>query len=360
MDELDFLASDLKTAIGQPVTLSQIKALIENRKIASLKDLFPAEQASNVDKIFYYWDKRGRKQVSEQKVVFADYEYIAVKSEKYSQQSDKYYHAVWVIGVENGKPWVHRLQWGEDFENDSFEWTAQHIRKCMGFQTATTEPYTFELDKTVRIQGDLSLTKVSTIEQYRKRLVIDAVEHAKRKFDSEFERSNDVAIETEQKADVQKATELFKADNFEELKLLRKKYDIHGRRENTDTEIASWSGKSKLLARERERQNYRGLIEKEAQLAETYARAQPDPQGQQVNFRIGNHIIIVANAVWNGDPSSVSVRDGMFSTDIIIYQPTTLVAIHDEHGQTTVPLDQGVYRAGFLLRHRADVSHHRR
>lgn len=368
MENLEKIAQELEQATKQQtITLSDLKTLIENRKIAALKHLFPDEQAQNIDKIFYYFDKKGRKQVTSQKIVFNDFEYVAVQSEKYSQRSGKYYHAVWVLGVENGKPWIHRLEWSSVFEDENYKWTAESIRARMGFSSATTEPYSFELNKTVRIQGDLTLTKISTIENLLGLRVMNAKYEAEKAVKQKFASIVEAKVKAEIAKDVADADQFIATKNWNALKIIRQKYNIHGKREETSQKISSeyyakvaWNGHpntpaelliyNKLYAQS----NTAAQVTSASAEAEAYTRAQPEPEGKQVCFRMGNHVITVEKAFLN---EKELIRGGVIP-EITVYQPTSFVAIHDEHGTTIVNLSRGVYRASFLTRHITDQNHH--
>lgn len=350
MMDIDSLAQDLQRAMASvTVTMQELRELIQQRKVSALISLLGDAQKANINKMFYYYDERGHKQVTNTKIMFDDYEYIVVRSEKYSPNSQKIYHAVWVLGVENGKPWLHRLPWNQDFENEAFTWTAEYVRKCMGFSVSTAEPYTFELNKTVRVQGDLTITLTQTWDSYVEILRDKIVDKATWKCWTKFQDSVIDEVRKEVDADIAVAKKAYQESDYQVLRGLKAKYGLKCRFANTATEIG-FVGYELLVKREAEKRNYYVMEAQAKQEAENYAKIQPAIT-KQINFRIGNHVITVKDAMES---------DLEHLPCIVVPKKATLVAVHDEHGQTVLSLNSGVYRLNLLDRHRTDVNVHGR
>ncbi len=347
MNELEKLAQELENELKREknqLSLSELAELIKNRKIAKIKELFDDERhRQNIDKIFYYYDKKGRKQVANAQIVFRDEEYIAVRTEKYSINRKDYYHAVFVIGKEDGNFWIHRLEWDSNFENDNFLWTKEYIRKKMGFQTdaeyvSIEGLLQIELNETVRLQGDLCITKTGDFKSACDSL---RVEIERRVFkdliydefnSSEYSLLRKLTDELKKEVTEEEILEYKEEQGWKRLTEKRKKL--------ARDMIASRKASQKLSQIKAElKQKYRDRFEKVLEKELT---------PRQCNFVLGNHIVAVDKAI--------QLRDVLNNptNSFIVVEEAEMWVIHQEHRNKRYKLEKGQYRLDLLRRHITD------
>jgi hypothetical protein len=367
---LEEMAAQLKTATtNHIVTLDEIKGYIQNRKILAFQNLFDDErQKEQAYKPFYMYDKKGRKQTGDEEIVFENHEYLVIRATKGWREPPKWarkngetadwYHSVWVVGIDSGKPWIHRLEWDSNFESDDFEWTREYILKKMHFNASADEIQQYEELQIVRLQGDLTIEKLQTLEDKILNEKSYHIGEAKRKYQSEFEAKIkvDFAEEINQKyapieADALEAGRLedlkerSKADQIQ-LRDIKKKYgitartyltgEVRGRREN---DIISDILKRETVAQKHESALASHLVDVEKEFNEIFLKQ----ESRQINLRFGNHLIIVEKGI--------QLRNNEI---LIIDENSPCFIIHDEHENRKTTLGAGVYRFGLLARHITD------
>lgn len=151
--------------------LDEIAYYIRNRKIDDLKKLFPESRHDVVYYMFFKYDKNHNKHNGDEEIIYEDNEYIVVRSTRaFNTYRGEYYHGIQVIGVdpENNQPWIHRLTWIQQFEDEKEmkQLTKEKIKQYMGFTKEFERNKVFlhmKLDETVRVQGDLTIRKVTEI-----------------------------------------------------------------------------------------------------------------------------------------------------------------------------------------------------
>lgn len=382
IDEIEKLAAQLREKTHHEthhITLDEIENLIKNRHISQLQDLFSADERKKEQtyKLFYMYDRKGRRQVGNEKIVYKDHEYLVVRATRGWREPSKaarkrhdaqagFYHAAWVFGIADGNPWIHRLEWDANFENDVFKWTREYILKKMRFSASVDDIISFENDiisfekgEVIRLQGDLTIQKTQTIQEYEEFLKNNYLYAEKNQFWKNFEKiaieKNKTEIDTrksEIEADATLAESLDKSEKTKAgshtLKRLKKKYGITdgitARRTRIDSKIRNkkYAIDAEILIREREKQGYDTLLANHLLNAEkTFVMIL---QQKQINVRIGNHLIIVERA-----QKTRSNED-----EVVVLEDSRCYIIHDEHENRIITLDAGMYRFGLLARHITD------
>jgi len=137
-DLVDDLEQELQDQ-QETATLADIAEAIENRRIQETKTLVASDEDDEkaVDKFFYHYTGRRRRQTSTVEVAFQSANYLLVRSEMYSAKKANYddngdgtYHAGWVIGVDPDQDsgfFIHRLDHTQKLEDDSYDWTEQLV-----------------------------------------------------------------------------------------------------------------------------------------------------------------------------------------------------------------------------------------
>lgn len=347
----------LKTKKEEPViNLEYIATLIDNRQMAKLKKIFNESVATQIDLMFYYYNEKRWRLKSNQKIVFMDNEYIVVRAIRgYNEYKDSYYHAVWVIGIDDSGAWIHRLEWNYEFENDKTVWDRGIIKDFMGFHETISEKIErIPKGKSIRLQGDLVIMKKEEFMDY---IINDKIEVFLTNYRYKYRDLVYKRIEKEKKyngvqIEVLRDIDKWVHANQEERKKIRKKYGLEN---NTSYVINYLHGyKFEAMRKYRERR-YKEIgadkiiryiddnFKTNLVLIDSFAKK---IKTGQVNFTIGNHLIIFSNAN-KGHISSWST-----SNEMIIKDSSYLFVIHDEHQNKVLRLDSGVYNIRLLNRHR--------
>lgn len=368
MDVIESLAAQLRAkSETHIITLDEVENLIKNRHIAQLQALFSDErQKEQAYKPFYQYDKKGRRQVGDERIAYKNHEYLVVvatkgwrepskAARKYYDAQAGFYHSAWVFGIADGNPWIHRLEWDDNFENDAFEWTREYILTKMHFSASVDEITSFEKGQVIRLQGDLTTQKTQTLQEYKESLKNNYLYAERNQFYNNFEKvaleANKTEIDTrkgEIEADAKLAESLDKSEKTKAeantLRDLKKKYGITART-RIDSTIRSnkYAVDAEILRREKDKQGYDTLLANQLIKAEkTFDEDFMKLQTKQVNVRLGNHLIVVERAKITRN------------NEVVVLEDSQCYIIHDEHENRIVTLDAGMYRFGLLARHITD------
>lgn len=338
------------------INLEYIATLIDNRQMAKLKKIFNESVATQIDLMFYYYNEKRWRLKSNQKIVFMDNEYIVVRAMRGHNEYQKcYYHAIWVIGIDDSGAWMHRLEWNHEFENDKMVWDKELIKKFMGFHESISEKIErIPKDKSMRLQGDLVITKRDEFMDY---IINQKIEVFLSNYSYKYRELIYKRIEKEKgyndaQIKILRDIEKWKHGNQEERKEIRKKYNLG----NSSYVINRLHEENRFeAARKYRERRYKEIgadkilryiedsFKTNLVLIDSFAKK---IKTGQVNFTIGNHLIIFSNAN-KGQISSWST-----SNDMVIKDSSYLFVIHDEHQNKVLRLDSGVYNIRLLNRHR--------
>lgn len=357
------------------VTLNDIEDCILNRHIAKLKGFFNEDmQKQNVDKMFYKMDKNEMQQVSDEKIVYQDDEYICVRSTRaYARHG--WYHMVLVFGVDE-LPWVHRLLHDMNFEDNTYVWTREQILRKMRFDKSIksdSESFTWKNRETVRIQGDLSIMKLQSLDEHldnvRTSQARDAEWDFHRKFNEEIskEHENDVqhfdGVMNEVRGitrDIITHPEGYEGGALDQIRLkeIRVQYNLRRVRYDFMESQLRWM-KDMELRRIVDVEARSQGIEKKQKDAKAKAERMFDTgylpglraKQKQMNLRAGNHLIVIEK-VYAFDPD----KWGGINDDILVVEEggTLCYTIHDEHQNKQIILAPGRYEFTLLERHQQD------
>jgi len=252
--------------------------------------------------------------------VYEDDEYLVVRAllgyykaskvaRKYYGAKARSYHNIFVFGKdENGKFWVHRLPWGEDYcEDENFVFTKEKIRELMGFKHDLTEITTLKKDEPVRIHGDLTLTKVRELEEFVREVKLRNYYKVVAKLKEQITEEEVVRV-------------------FESVKKEKRWRVLNAERKEIIKD---------MIIQQRERE-INEIVERETakEIEELKKTA------KQMNMRIGNHIVIVSRAVC--PPCYV---------DFLVFDSASVFFLHDEHENVCIKLGPGMYYVSLLRRH---------
>ena len=313
--------------------LIAIRKLIEKRKVAALKNIFNDErQAMQISMLMYYYDRKGRRYATKPEILFHDNEYLVVRALRGYNTKGSPYHAVWVIGIEDNQPWIHRLPWRRVFEEKDWKPTKEEIKEIMGFdKTAERNKTTLEIKKgeTIRLQGDLAIRMQNTLE--------DALE---REVTSKKSLAVGWSLRLEKiEEEAAKITE-------EEIREAQKKLGYKRLTKKRRKEI------TQMLARERAdkwiEENILSKIDTDKVKRETYEKWTKETK--QCNLILGNHVIIIEKGVRESELSSIAPDNR-----VIVPEETTLHLLHNEHGGGKLRILPGIYRFELLRRHVTDI-----
>ena len=346
----------------EQVSLETLKAYIAERKIARMKSLFDGEQQiRQIEYLFYYFNKRHYREANEPEILFETRDYIVVRGLRGYSEYNGYYHAVWVIGIDNNIPWIHRLQWVSLFEESKPKITEDMIREWMHFDKSVQPEQKFNVGERVRIQGDLVIQKTDSIEgfaaihnselqdiaiAFRDEFDKKAKEEFKDEIDEENIKKDSDAVYKIRNKRVSKRTK----EDYQFMDDIRKKYDLddyHSIVNQLDEvlHMREW----KAITDAQKKYHYDGMLQKH--LLPHIKRLMPDyikdesKFVKQINKRLGNHLIIIERAQQNHDESARGIR---------VFKDTICHVIHDQHENKTVKLDPGIYDIELLTRHVTD------
>ena len=164
--------------LKQKITTFYLADLIINRKITKLVNMFPKHETDKirqVKEIFKHecqniYDGKMRKNKLGSQIVYLDDNYVVVRIvlpnyNYYSEYvSASNHHRCVALGVDNNQVWIHELPWAYFFDYDDHVWTLDNIKTVMRFDEELKQDIIFNVNSTVRIQGDITITKIKTLE----------------------------------------------------------------------------------------------------------------------------------------------------------------------------------------------------
>jgi hypothetical protein len=148
-------------------SLEEIETYIKDRRVEELAALYTGlRQKHHCRRMFFYYDKTGARRDGVVSIVLREADRIVVRTQSQKHLHDQEINAVYVFGIDNNFPWVHRLQWPDkgEFENARFKWTRNAVNQFMGFFDDLRD--SFEMDKVYRIQGDLCIRQLKDWKSY--------------------------------------------------------------------------------------------------------------------------------------------------------------------------------------------------
>lgn len=375
--------------------LAEVPAAVEDRNRAALRETLvdDDDDATALDKWFCHY-QGGSEQASAVESLAvgggegstSDVEYVLVRSEMYSRNKaargsdddDGSYHAVWVIGPDgDGQDYfIHRVEWRKQFETplDEAGWTVADVRSWLGYEAPlppADEP--LEAGTWHQLQGDVIVKRVSiTLKELIDEEATNEAEREQRQTRrAAKEAALEGAIEASPLTDHDNVTARLKSFHgppMLEIQVHQSKTsglkDIQsalGIEEETIREMMDdeWQ---RLTANRREELLCRkikqavtdrvGDIEVPSQetlyeAAIDEAQTQPAENRQQQHLIVGNHLVTIADGV---EPyPGPTVQEGAAS--ILVPEPTTIHAVHDEHGQRRREINPGIITLDVMERH---------
>lgn len=313
-------------------------------------------------------------------------EYVLVRSEMYSRNKaargpdddDGSYHAVWVIGPDgDGQDYfIHRVEWRSSFETPLKEanWTVADVRSWLGYEAPlppADEP--LEPETWYQLQGDVIVKRVATTLE--EQIDADATEEVTCKQRQARHDAKEAALGEAVEAspltdhdDVTARLRSFRGPPMLKiqvdqsktpgLKQVQSALDIE---EDTIREMMDDEWKQ-LTANRREQLLCRKIkqavtdrvgdieVPSEEALYEAAveeARTQAAENRQQQHLIVGNHLVTIEDGV-NPYPGP-TVQEGAAS--ILVPEPTTIHAVHDEHGQQQREVSPGIIALDVMERH---------
>ena len=384
MSSIQDLAADLEDEV-QETTLNDVADAIQNRRIQETKDLVASDEDDEkaVDKFFYHYTGRRRKQTSDCAIMFQSPNYLLVRSEMYSGKKEKYdedgdgtYHAGWIVGSDPDQDsgfFIHRLDHTKELEDPEYEWTKDEIRDRMGF-SREWQGGDIEAGEWYRLQGDIRMKKsdYDTVEKLkrediglkvrdgrkdellRKRKQTVASEYEDeivggdpvrigRLNSSHFSPNLRVAETLPEETDDLKTKQDELGISEDEVRAIQEENDdwtqlTAGRRKEA-VKTLILSGPQKRLQELYEEHVDENEIEQEAV---RQIETEWDAEEGQTNLQRGNHVLIFSNAIDHGRNPGEKV---------VVRDTCKLFVVHDEHRNQEIELDRGVYLIDQLDRH---------
>ena len=374
LTELNELASQLKQLTDSTVVkLEDLIELVKANNVAVFETFFnEPDQRYQARRMFYVLEQDGSRKKTTPRIVYQDeVKFVCVSRSGYNDYSNEYYSAAWVVGISEAQCWIHRLQYSYNLDNPAYVWTDDYIHSKMGFHAdvTTDDDAPMERLKVMRVQGDLTIELHRTFEEYTKNARESVENEIMREFDKQITNQLWDAAELQEKADK------IKEDCDKDIEVLKivvdKKYRNKKEREKI-SEIRVKHGmieKTRVVWRliaklEDKKEHALGNLVYQTRHSEHFKQKRALEVGklldewkieqfwkknelwiQQLNIRMGNHLVIVS--------SGVHERRGI--DEFVVPEPTTAYFLHDEHMNTKLSLKPGVYRLGMLTRHRQDT-----
>lgn len=376
MDSVDQLRNLLSSDsdASQSLTLATLPGAIRNRQVERVKAFVATSEDDReaVDKWFSHRERGDSKQ-SEVDVYVVGPEdspdYVVVRSEmwshrkannRYSDDDDGTYHAVWIVGPgdDGADFFIHRLDWSKRFEYDSQEWTSDDIRQHLGFETdLPPKDEILEPGVRYRAHGDIWL-ELEPYDEYIER-------HVKNRT-----RAKAFNIESQQKEGwyndrLEGVSGAYYTNNLltitvnstDELKRLQEDLGIS---EETIRSLMKddWQ---RLTANRRESLIKRALSKEYTEEVDPVEEPSADDvrtefteshvdQARRRYLQIGNHLAVIHDALSPSEAVGTTPR-GRTESEMICPVETTIELHHDEHTSEIRTLPPCRIELGLLTRH---------
>lgn len=293
------------------------------------------------------------------------------RTERYYAPDDKWSAFGVVIGYDDTPAglFVHRLQWDRDLGNPDFEWTLGAIKEKMGFDLDYDKIPSTEIpfDTTVRLQGDVSLTRrdfTTVMWEYYDETLKENKNSFLREYNTEITEAHEEIVDHDNIYVSQRSPSRInvRLDETDELKSLQEDINID---EEDVREEQEHRGYSRLTAKRRKEiieyfikerflqwgyENISEADEEEIEVeTELYTRTQFNDTQDQVNLVIGNHAVVLGPALEHPDRDYTRERDCIEA--IVVPDEATGFIWHDEHQNKKVRLPKGIYEFNFLQGH---------
>ena len=372
--------------------IEKMAKLITEGKVNEFVNLFPTLRLKRVaTSMFIHVTKSGILKRHVPMIVFKDDEYLMVANHIGFDSFKSPLIAIWVLGNEDGMLWIHRLLQTHHFivENNghfdsipmSMHWdpsdpknpllidipngiTKASVKQMMGFDyDYKVHPY-FELDKNVRIQGDLYAVKIGELtDKILQARLESEIDHAQYIIKSDYKRTVESIIESrilDQMPDLReelidrgrinsvRTSNRRGPRNGEEMLYLHNKFPPKNFYKYNGTITLENLVSKKIMETdayndpEFVNELNRQLINEEGRIRSERATKLSEENYKQITERIVNHVIVIEKALEHGI---------MGYHGIEIPEKTTAFLIHDEHGTTKIELLPGIYEFRLLNRH---------
>lgn len=379
---------EVETKVKEEPAIKKMARLITQGNAREFVNLFPTVRLKRVaSSMFIHVTKSGVVKENIPQIVFHDEEYLVVASHMGFLPDKNPFAAVWVLGEEDGMLWIHRIfAWRQIIpeitlykksDNPKIPlmakptggFTKQLVKKMMGYDYDYKTHPVFEINKQVRIQGDLVCVKTfeiteEMIQNKLKKEIEDEQYYTKRNYKDRVEKAIEARILDrmpdlrEELEDRRRFRGIFAnnrdARNTEELAYLRSDFPhptfykyVLGEEELWSLREEEMRNTDALKSPEFLEPFRKSLAEEEGKARSKMAYMLSDANIHQVTKRIDNHLIIIEKAATKN-----YLDDIVHGFDHIeIYEKTTAFLVHDEHGTQKIELDRGIYNFRLLPRH---------
>lgn len=378
---------EVETKAKEPA-IEKMARLITQGNVRGFVNLFPTVRLKRVaSSMFIHVTKSGVVKENIPQIMFHDEEYLVVASHLGFLPNKNPLAAMWVLGEEDNMLWIHRIPaWREMIpeitlykksDNPKIPlmakptggFTKQLVKRLLGYDYDYKTHPVFEINKQVRIQGDLICTKTfeiteEMIQDKLKKEIEDKQYYTKRDYKDSVERAIEARILDrmpdlrEELQDRRRFRNIFEnnrsARDTEELAYLHRdfphptfyKYEggENALRSLRDEEMRDTNA---LKSPEFLEPFLTALAEREGEARSEMAYMLSDANIHQVTKRIDNHLIIIEKAA-----AKNYLNEVVHGFDHIeIYEKTAAFLVHDEHGTQKIELDRGIYNFRLLPRH---------
>jgi hypothetical protein len=378
---------EVETKAKEPA-IEKMARLITEGNVREFVNLFPTVRLKRVaSSMFIHVTKSGVVKENIPQIVFHDEEYLVVASHMGFLPNKNPLAAMWVLGEEDNMLWIHRIPvWREMIpeitlykksDNPKIPlmakptggFTKQLVKRLLGYDYDYKTHPVFEINKQVRIQGDLFCTKTfeiteEMIQDKLKKEIEDKQYYIKRDYKDDVKRAIEARILDrmpdlrEELQDRRRFQNIFEnnrsARDTEELAYLHRDFPhptfykyVLGEKELWNLRDEEMRNTDALKSPEFLEPFLTALAEKEGKARSEMAYMLSDANIHQVTKRIDNHLIIIEKAA-----AKNYLNEVVHGFDHIeIYEKTTAFLVHDEHGTQKIELDRGIYNFRLLPRH---------
>lgn len=353
----------------------------EQYNLGDLADLFRDHDIDTLRTLLAHGDEEGRvvwclcfskdeednvvENVVETPVVSERDRFMLVRTERYyhdeqTGETKRYAYAA-VVGYDDTPErfFVHRLESDPDIRDPETEWTPAMVREKMGFDLGPQDVAdgTIPQGERVRIQGDLVVVRHDYAverEAERARWLEQAKDRILRDYGCEYSGFTDV--DGVRVGDMTGRVRV-KADDTDALRDLQDEVGLEEETVRAEQDERGWdrltAGRRQEIVEDllRERVYQWACDQHDADPAAIKADAHEaadeefSSTAQQANSAVGNHVLIVSDAVEYEAPRAI---DEDAQAAVVVPEESTLMAIHDEHEDKMLSLGQGVYTFRFL------------